>query len=93
MKMYKYQLVIGKTVDVIIIGKLTDKTPMFVGIQGASIYLWVGVDVDDVEDETILEVEVVGTGWDFDKTDKHLGTVIDEDGFVWHAFLKERANG
>jgi len=58
------------------------------GIQDGSAYIWVKVDTDD--DVETVRFHAYGTGWPIGDSDKdfhiHVGTVITDDGFVWHLF-------
>lgn len=85
---YKYELS-NQTKQTIYVDK--NFTPLRVAYQGDVMCLWAAVDVDSKDGQEI-EVNLLGTGWEFDKMGQdgighYLGTVQD-DPFVWHLFYK-----
>ena len=63
-----------------------ESTFLHIGIQDNRIMLWyITYTIMPREDRTI---SLVGTGFDISKigTEKYIGTVIDLEGYVWHAF-------
>ena len=40
-------------------------------------------------DKIALEIDVIGTGWDYENKDqKYIGTVQMDNGLVWHVYVK-----
>lgn len=55
------------------------------GSQNGKICIWAEIDPDETE-ETIIPLEIIGTGWGFESEGKyHLGTV-QMGNFVWHIY-------
>lgn len=57
--------------------------PLAVQMQGSSICLW--CEVDPTAAMSLAEFTTVGTGWAI-PGGKHVGTVQDGTGFVWHVY-------
>ena len=94
---YKYVLPIGgKTV---ITGWFTKI--LTVQKQGNNIVLWAENSLSkynekydtffprEERDKIALEIDVIGTGWDYENQDqKYIGTVQMDDGLVWHVYAR-----
>lgn len=52
--------------------------------------LWAIVDTEKKAEEPI-QIYCHGTGWPLpDKYGKHIGTAIDDSGYVWHYFMEDK---
>lgn len=52
--------------------------------------LWAIVDTEKEEEEPV-QIYCCGTGWSLpDKHGRHIGTAIDNNGYVWHYFMDDR---
>ncbi len=65
--------------------------PVFVGIDPkiGAICIWSEVDWDVTKpsEYVMLPIKIYGTGHGIADGDKYLGSVITEEGFVWHLYL------
>ena len=51
--------------------------------------LWAIVDTEKEEEEPV-QIYCCGTGWPLpDEHRRHIGTAIDNNGYVWHYFMDE----
>jgi len=58
-----------------------------VGLKDKEIYLWALVDPEAEQESKIVHVFATGEGITYNTGAlKFIGTVIDEDGLVWHVF-------
>lgn len=59
--------------------------PVHVGLQGDAPMVWVETETDDL---TPVQwwFGCYGTGWDIPQEAKHMGTLVDPAGFVWHYY-------
>lgn len=68
-------------------------TPISVAEQDCELMLWVRIEFDSNQDEpeqeTELEINIIGTGHPFTNAGEFLGTVVISP-FVWHVFWKKR---
>jgi hypothetical protein len=52
--------------------------------QGSDgLYVWCEKDKEKLRSRNI-EILIVGTGWDYESSWEHQGTIIDKAGYVWH---------
>ncbi len=59
---------------------------LHVGLQSGRPQVWFEVD-PDVKETYEYVFTCVGTGWAFeDQNQWHIGTIIDEGGYVWHFY-------
>ena len=75
-------------------GRCTEKVKQIltVDIQYGKPVVWVVID-DNLEKETSLAFYTVGTGWEMTGEDEdifnksiYMGTVKDEEGYIWHCY-------
>ncbi len=57
------------------------------GMQGGQLYIWVEVYADEAKKQQPPRgFYVVGTGWEIPENTKWTGTVVCENGLVWHLY-------
>jgi hypothetical protein len=81
MRIYKYELIPGMTVDHFL---PVESNVLHIGEQGGGLFMWCEISLDGAN--ALRTFDVVGTGHDFDPGGKYLGSAVMGSGLVWHAY-------
>ena len=85
MVIWKYELKITDS-QKIPIGDRRAK-PISVAVQNGKLMLWVQIDEDAPDgNQRVINIDIVGTGNNFETAKNFVGTAIMPSGFVWHIF-------